>query len=141
MRFSWKAEANAAFLLLKKAFTTAPVLMNFDQEAPMIIETDALDYVSAGVRSQPDDEGIQHPVAFFSKQHSPAECKYKIYDEELLAVIRCFEEWRPHLESTGHTIQVLSGHQHLKFCKTTKLVNRPHARWSEFPSRFNFKIQ
>ena len=35
--------------------------------------------VSAGVLSQYDDEGILHPVAFFSSGHSPAESNYGIY--------------------------------------------------------------
>ena len=59
------------------------------------IETDASDYVSAAILSQYNDNGILHPVAFYSKKHSVAECNYDIYDKELLAIIRAFEEWRP----------------------------------------------
>jgi hypothetical protein len=36
--------------------------------------------VSAGVLSQRDDEGVLHPVAYYSKKHSPAECNHNIYD-------------------------------------------------------------
>lgn len=74
--------------------------MHFDQEKAIVIETNASDYVSAEMLSQHDDEGMVHPVAFCSKRHSPAECNHEIYDKELLAVIRGFEEWRPHMEST-----------------------------------------
>jgi hypothetical protein len=42
--------------------------------------------------SQYDDDGILHPVAFFSKKHSLAECKYEIYDKELIAIVWAFEE-------------------------------------------------
>ena len=59
-----------------------------------MVETDASDYVSTGVLSQPDDNGVLRPVAFFSKKHSPAECNYEIYDKELLPIVRSFEEWR-----------------------------------------------
>lgn len=48
------------------AFTAAPGLMHFDPEKPIIDETDVSDYVSGGVLSQQDDEGLQHPVAFYS---------------------------------------------------------------------------
>ena len=51
------------------------------------METDSSDYVSAGVLSQYDDDGILHPVAYFSKKHSVTECNYEIYDKELLAII------------------------------------------------------
>ena len=47
--------------------------------------------------SQLDGNGVLRPVAFFFKKHSPAECNYEIYDKELLAIMRSFEEWRPHL--------------------------------------------
>ena len=57
-----------------------------------MVETDASDYVSTGVLSQYDDQGILHPVAFFSKIYAPAEYNYEIYDKELLAVIGAFEE-------------------------------------------------
>jgi len=79
-------------------------------------------------------------VAFYSKKHSPAECNYEIYDKELLAIVHAFEEWRPHLEGSRHPIQVLSDHKNLEYFMSTKLLNRRQARWSEFLSRFDFRI-
>ena len=104
------------------------------------METDASDYVSAGILSQYGDDGILHPIAFFSKKHSPAECNYEIYDKELMAIVKAFEEWRPELEGAAHPIQVLSDHKNLEYFMSTKLLNRRQARWSEFLSRFDFKI-
>ena len=104
------------------------------------METDTSDYVSAGIMSQYDDNGMLHPVANFSKKHSPAEYNYEIYDKELMAIIRCFEEWRLELESTPHPIGVLSDHKNLEYFMSTKLFSCRQAQWSEFLSRFNFKI-
>ena len=78
-----------------------------DPEKEILVETDASDYVSTGILSQRNEEGTLHPVEFFSKKHSPAECNYEIYDKELLAIIRCFEEWRPELESTAFLLRSL----------------------------------
>ena len=50
------------------------------------------DYVVARVLSQKDNKGVLHLVAYFLKKMSPAECNYKIYNKELLAIIWCFEE-------------------------------------------------
>jgi hypothetical protein len=105
-----------------------------------VAETDASDFVSGGVLSQPDEENVLHPVAYFSKKHSPAECNYEIYDKQLLAIVRAFEEWRPHLESAPESIRVLTDHKNLEYFMTTKLLNRRQARWSEFLSRFDFVI-
>ncbi|KAG0160247.1 hypothetical protein PDIDSM_7774 [Penicillium digitatum] len=140
VRFEWTPVCQLSFEALKKAFTSAPVLKAFDWSKEIVLETDASDFVSAGVLSQYDDAGILHPIAFFSKKHSAAECNYEIYDKELLAIIRCFEEWRPELEGTPSPVKVITDHRNLEYFTTTKLLNRRQARWSEFLSRFNFKI-
>src|SRR6202162_5509434 len=118
--FQWTTTTEGAFQALKLAFTTSPILQHFDSEKPIIVETDASDYVSAGILSQHDDNGKLHPVPFYSKKHSPAECNYEIYDKELLAIIRTFEEWRPELEGAAHPIAVISDHKNLEYFMTTK---------------------
>ena len=90
--WTWGTEQEKAFQGLKDAFTSAPFLQHFDYEKAIVVETDASDYVSAEVLSQPDDKGVIRLVAFFSKKHSPAECNHEIYNKELLAIIRSFEE-------------------------------------------------
>ena len=46
----------------------------------------------AAVLSQKNDKGEIYPVAFLSKKISPSEYNYEIYDKELLAIVRAFEE-------------------------------------------------
>jgi hypothetical protein len=71
---------------------------------------------------------------------SPAECNYEIYDKELLAIVRAFEEWRPELAGTEEPIKILTDHKNLAYFMSTKQLNRRQARWAEFLSEFNFKI-
>ena len=78
--------------MLKKRVTTAPVLMHFDPTKKAYIETDSSDYITVGVLSQIGDDGELHPVAFYSRKMILAECNYKIYDKELLAIIKSFEQ-------------------------------------------------
>ena len=117
-----------------------PVLAWFDFERITVVETDDSDYVSAGVLSHNHAHGILHQVAFFSKKHSPAECNYEIYDKDLLAVVRAFEEWRAELQSVINPVQVLTNHKSLEYFITTKLLNHRQTRWSQFLSQFNFQI-
>jgi hypothetical protein len=65
----WEAEHQLAFETMVTAFTTAPALRHLDQERELIIESEASDYVSAPVLSQRYDEGVLHPVAYYSKKH------------------------------------------------------------------------
>jgi hypothetical protein len=138
--FVLKSEQQLAFETMVTAFTTAPALRHFDHEREVIIETDASIYVSAGVLSQRDDEGVLHPVAYYSKKHSPAECNYDIYDKELMAIVMVLEEWRPECEGAAYPLQCITDHKNLEYFRTKKLWNQRQARWSEFLTRFNYEI-
>ena len=118
----------------------APILRHFDPNEQCFVEIDSSNYVNAGVLSQPDNNGILHPVAYFSRRMSPAECNYEIYDKELLAIIWCFEEWKPELEGTGMPVKVLTDHKGLEYFMTTKKLTSSQARWAEFLSEYNFVI-
>ena len=84
------------------------------------METDAFDYVFAAVLSQPDHEGTLRPVAFMSCQHHLAKCNYDIYDKELMAIVRAFEEWQPELEGLPEPINVISDHKNLEYFMSFK---------------------
>jgi len=58
---------------LKEAFTTPPILIHFDFDKEIVVDTDALDIASATIVSQPGPDGLLHPIAFFSKKHTLAE--------------------------------------------------------------------
>ena len=113
--FFWNDDHERAFESLKTAFTTALVLQLFDFEKRCVMETDASDFVSAGVLSQPDLCGVLHTLAYFSKKYTLAECNYEIYDKELLAVVRAFEECYPELEGAAYPIEVLSDYRNLEY--------------------------
>lgn len=138
--FEWTDNCEKAFHELKKRVMEAPILSYFSPELETFLETDSSDYVSAGVLSQRDKDGVIKPVAYFSKALSPAECNYEIYDKELLAIIRCFEQWRAELQSVDLPTKVLTDHKSLEYFMTTKKLNRRQARWAEFLAEFDFKI-
>jgi len=94
------------------------------------------------ILSQRSVDGVLHLIAYMSKQMSPTECNYEIYDKKLLAVVRAFEEWHPECAATlvEDPIRVISDHKKSKHFMTTKQLNRRQARWAEFLSEFNFRI-
>ena len=141
--FIWSSACQRAFEELKRRAASDPIMQHFDPDKDSHVEVDASDYVTAGILSQTDSNGALRPVAYFSKKMSPAECNYEIYDKELLAIVRAFEEWRPELAGNDpkHPVNVLSDHRSLEYFMTTKELNRRQARWSEFLSEFQFKIQ
>jgi hypothetical protein len=126
--------------MMVTAFTTAPALRHFDHERDVIYKTDAYDYESAGELSQRDDTEVQHPVAYYSKKYSPAECNYDIYYKELMAIIKALEEWRPACEGAAYLLQLITDHMNLKYCITKKLLNGRQAQWSKFLTRFDYDV-
>ena len=138
--FVWSQECQKAFNTLKEAFTSDVILRHYNPDHKIVVETDASDYVSGGILSQYDENEVLHPVAYFSKKHNPAECNYEIYDKELMAIVRAFEEWRPELEGSTCPVEVITDHKNLEYFMSTKQLSRRQARWSEFLSRFNYRI-
>src|SRR5882724_10990175 len=55
--FTWGPNHTAAFETLKHAFTQAPILVHFNPDNPIVVETDTSDYAIAAIISQisPDD--------------------------------------------------------------------------------------
>lgn len=137
---NWTAACQASFDILRTAFTTAPVLQHYDPEKLYTVYPDALDRVVGRVLSQLDKKGVLYLVAFFLSKLNPAECNYEIYDKELIAIVRCFEEQRPELIGIAEPIQVFSNYRTLQYFLTTKILNRRQARQSEFLLSFYFKL-
>ncbi|HLO99762.1 MAG TPA: reverse transcriptase domain-containing protein [Fimbriimonas sp.] len=141
--FEWTSECQEVFDELKMAFTTAPILRHFDPTLETILETDASDFVTSGILSQrfPErDKLVLHPVAFFSKKMSPAECNYGIGDKELLAIVQAFEEWHIYLHGLESPVLVYTDHHNLETFRTKRMLNRRQARWAGELAQYNFKI-
>ena len=138
--FHWGPEQQKAFDNLKVAFTTALILLHYDPDKQAVVKTDASDYVIAGVFFQYDDNGQLKPVVYFFCKMSPAKCNYEIYDNFFLTIIKIFELLKSELRKTEKPIQIIIDHKNFEYFMSSKFLNRRQARWSEFFSRFNFKI-
>ena len=140
MPLAWTTECKQAFQELKNQVCEDPILCHFDPNKQCFVETDFLDYINASMLLQMSEDDLLHLVAYFLRRMAPAECNYKIYNKELLAIICCFEEWRPELEGTSLPVKVLTNHKGLKYFMTTKKLTLQQVKWAEFLSEFNFVI-
>jgi hypothetical protein len=69
-----------------------PVLLMPDQSKPFLIKSDASKVATGIVLIQMDPNGSWYLIAFLSKTFSETKRKYKIYDQELLGIIRALKE-------------------------------------------------
>ena len=138
--WSWSTQCQLAFELLKRRFTTAPILLHFNPELPVILETDASDFAIGAVLSQLALDKRLHPVAFHSRKMDKAEVNYEIHDKEMLAIVTAFKEWRRYLEGAKHQVKVYTDHKNLEYFLTTKILNRRQARWAQELAGYDFQI-
>uniref|UniRef100_A0A8C5M5M4 Gypsy retrotransposon integrase-like protein 1 n=1 Tax=Leptobrachium leishanense TaxID=445787 RepID=A0A8C5M5M4_9ANUR len=139
--FQWSTNATQAFNDLRERFCSAPILFHPNPSLAYYLEVDASNNATGAVLSQrcPTTNNL-HPIAFFSKKMSPAECNYDIGDKELLAIKQALEEWRHILEGCLHPITIYTDHKNLEYLKSAKRLRPRQARWALFFSRFQFHL-
>ena len=139
-QFALTNDCKRAFQELKNRVCEAPIFCHFDLTKQCFVETNLSNYINTDVLSQLDDKSVLHLAAYFSRKMAPAKCNYKIYDKELLAIIRCFEEWQQKLKGTGLLVKVLTNLKGFKYFMSMEKLTPRQARWAEFLSEFNFVI-
>ena len=55
---------------------------------------DLLDFILGVYIVQKHEDGIQHPVVYYSRKLIPLKLNYNIYNKELLAIVIVLKEWR-----------------------------------------------
>ena len=116
---------------------TLPLLIQFDNTRETVLETNASTWCIGVTLSQYID-GILRPCAYYSKKNSPAECNYEIYDKEMLAIIRCLEEWDAELRSVKFEIR--TDHKNLEYFMTVKKLTERQIKWSLMLFKYDFVI-
>ena len=136
--WSWGPAQEEAFNAIKKALTTAPVLMIPNVEEEFYVHADASDYATGAVLLQRDSKDLR-PVAYESKKLSDAERRYATHDRELLAIVHALHAWRCYLHRRHFTI--LSDHRALRYLHTQPTLNDRQARWLSEMADYSFDIQ
>jgi hypothetical protein len=139
---AWSPECEKAFVTIKQAMSTTPVLKHVDYNLPFIVETDASDFALGAVLLQPDVLGSVHlqPVAYASRKLVAAERNYSVYDKELLGLIFAFGKWHQFLFGAAHPVRVLTDHSNLQYFQTRQLLSDRHLRWKLFLQNYDFRL-
>jgi len=127
-KWEWTEKEEKAFKELKERFTKEPVLAAPDIDKKMRMEVDASDYAIGGVLSMECEDGLWRPVAFLSKSLNETERNYKIYNKEMLAIIRGLEVWRHLLEGVQTKFEIWTDHKNLEYFMKAQKLNRRQAR-------------
>ena len=145
--FHWDSPQKTAFETLKTRMCQHPILRQPNYSLPFFLATDASAYSVGAVLLQEGETNprtnkpIQHPIAYYLATFSPTERNYDIYEQELLAVIKALEHWRPDVAATEIPVTIVTDHANLTSWKNPKKVNRRIARWFATPQEYNLLIK
>lgn len=136
-QINWNKETENAFINLKTALTSTPVLCIPDYAKPFSIQTDASNKGIGAVLVQEID-GQDKPIAYTSRKLSDRECKYSASERELLSVLHAIEQFRPYVE--GSHFKVISDHSALQWLHKNKDPHGRLARWAMSLQQFDYEI-
>ena len=135
--FRWTEAANLAFVTLKTALTTAPVLSFPLPSGEYLLDTDVSDLVVGGVLSQVQD-GEEKVIAYSSKKLNKQQRRYCVTRRELLVVVTFLREFRNYLLAQEFVIR--TDHNSLTWLLRFKEPQGQLARWLEYVFQFRFQI-
>ena len=137
--FNWTPKCEEAFKQMKKALTEAPVLAYPSRESTFILDCDASNYGMGAVLSQEDGDGIERPVAYFSKTLKKPERRYCVTRKELLALVSAVKHFHHYLY--GRKFLIRTDHGALRWLMNFKNPEGQTARWIEVLGTYDYEIR
>ena len=118
-----------SFNELKRAMLSAPVLRLIDPGRAFTLQVDASAFAIGGVLMQPSDDGLLHPVGYFSRKLSEAQQRYTVTARELLAITEALRFWKIELHGCVGGLTIYSDHRPLSYLRSVQPLGDMHARW------------
>lgn len=137
-RFCWNERCDEAFLTLKKALTTAPILQFPTCRDQFVVDTDASQDGIGGVLSQLVD-GKEHVIAYYSRTLRGPERNYCVTRKELLAVVATVKHFHHYLY--GRHFVIRSDHASLRWLMNFRQPEGQLARWMQVLGGYDFVIE
>ena len=126
--FDWKESQQSAFIRLKMALATAPILLLPGFELPFAITTDASEAAVGAILEQNQGREL-HPIAFASRKLNNTEMRYSAYERELLGIVWALGQWRHYIEQSPHKVVIQTYYVPLRFLPNETRVNTRVWKW------------
>ncbi len=138
-RFVWSRECQDSFQNLKNVLCSHPVLKAPDFTKRFKLACDASGFALGSALLQEDDDGVDHPVAYYSKKFTAAQSRYSTVEKELLSIIMSLKHFNYYLLPNS-TVVIFSDHKPLQYLKSFNMKNQRLTRWSLYLQNFNISI-
>ena len=102
-RLTWSKEMGQAFTAAKEALAQVTLLHHPAMDVQLSLTTDASNSGIGAVLEQ-RIQGMNQPLAFFSRSYTPAQRNYSTYDKELEAIFQGIRHFNTYLEGRQFTV-------------------------------------
>lgn len=101
----WSEECKMAFRKINELLTSAPILVHFNPDFPVVLSCDASDYGIGAVLTHLMPDKSEKPIAFASRTLSEAEKKYSQIEKEGLGIIFGLCKFNQYIYGREFTLQ------------------------------------
>ena len=136
-KVAWGESQEKAFLALKKALCSSPILKLPEVDKEFVLQTDASDIGIGAVLLQEED-GAKKPVAYASRKLKKAELSYATIEKECLAIVWAILKFSRFLY--GQQFVLETDHQPLLYLNRSKVANARLMRWALMLQPYRFRI-
>lgn len=137
--FNWTQACQESFDEMKQILCSHPILTIFDPNLPINIYTDASILGVGAILKQPQANGEEKPVAYFSKKLNEAQKKKKAIYLECLAIKECVKYWQHLL--IGRKFTVFSDHKPLENMNIKSRTDEELGDLTYYLSQYDFQIK
>ena len=103
-QYQWGAPEGEAWERLKTELVSDRVMAHPQLDKPYKLYTDASAYAIGAILVQEDENGLERPVLYVSKQLNEAQMKYATIEREAYAIVYALQKLRPYLYGAEFTI-------------------------------------
>ena len=137
-KFVWTQKHQEAFEKLKTSLINTPILCYPDYSKMFQIHCDASDIALGSVLMQKDEDGIDHPVSYFSRKFNNAEINYTVTEKEALAIVESVKHYSQYVY--GYHFQIYTDHAPLRYLFQYKTTIPRITRWAVLLSEFDYEM-
>ena len=139
----WGKKQQEAFATSKELLQSAELLVHFDPDKELVLDTDASDYGVGAVLSHKMEGGTERQIGYMSRSLNGAERNYSTLEKETLAII--FGVKKFHQFRYGHSFTIKTDHKTLEgFLNEKKGIPALAApriqRWALTLSAYEYRI-
>lgn len=138
--FEWSVECQHAFESAKSLLCSTPVLAAPNFSRPFKLEVDASATGAGAVLLQDDEEGVCHPVCYFSAKFKPHQLNYSTIEKEALALLLALQHFEVYVGSSASPVTVFTDHNPLVFLNRMYNHNQRLMRWALLAQDYNLMI-